>query len=248
MKPFISNENSVEDVLLRLLDYVQKCNQHGATINATSVDLNIKILFLGERNPKLKAELVELLKKSHSQLINSIFDDIDGLHIERHSLIDSLLELFNEARIVAITGEGGFGKSALAKECIRLFYNGRSGFIFFKGDQLDEVSLANVLANLGISSDFGTLMAQWITSPKLLIYIDGFEKLYESDHKEAVLELLNKIREFNSVTLIITCRSYALETLRIKFKIAKSEIAILPIEPFSKQELEEVKSAKTNPC
>lgn len=244
LNPHLKKKNSSSDALKTIIGYIGECNQHAATLNSTNIRKDIKDLFSPDQSPKIEKELSELLKKSKSQLIHTIHNDIDGFHLDRTGYLDKLNEMVLSEKFVIITGEGGLGKSGLAKEFIELRYGGQTGFIYIKADQLDRSSLAHTLSDIGITLDFETILAQWLTLPKLLIYIDSFEKLYESDHKEAFLELLGKLKEINNITILATCRTYALETLRIKYRIPKEEIADIPIYPLNKEDLEKIGKAK----
>jgi hypothetical protein len=101
---------------------------------------------------------------------------------------------------------------------------------------------------MGVSVDFETILAQWIGFPSLLICIDSFEKLYESDHKEAFRELLGKVSAFNNVSILVTCRTYAFETLKAKFKLVKNRVGILTLGPLTDSELRQLKAEMRHSC
>ena len=169
---------------MALLNYVEDCNHHGGTINKSNVNQKIKELFDLSKSSLIESELSEFIKKSKSQLQYSIQNDIGGYHIDRSEKLSQVQQKLTANRIVIIAGEGGVGKSGLAKDFFNKTYNNDVGYLVFKADQLDKTSLAHALADIGIYSDFETLLAQWILLPRLLIYIDSFEKLYESENKE----------------------------------------------------------------
>lgn len=152
--------------------------------------------------------------------------------------------MINCKKFVVLIGEGGVGKSAIARDFISQMFEGRAGFIFIKADVLDRSSLAQSLAELGVHSSLETLLAQWIYLPRLVIYIDSFEKLYETSNKEAFLELINLLKKFQNISLIATCRSYAFETVQRKFRIKNEEVGTLHISKFSDTDLQLVVEAR----
>jgi hypothetical protein len=244
LQPFLSTGQTSENALQSLLTYIEICNQHGATINKSNADEKIKQLFDLSKSTIIGSELTEFIKKSNSQLHYTIHNEIGGFHIDRSEQLAKIQQLLIKNRIVIISGEGGVGKSGLAKEFFGEIYKSEEGYLVFKADQLDRSSLAHALSDIGILSDFETLLSQWRLLPKLIIYIDSFEKLYESENKEAFFEFLGKLRQVNNVKLVATCRSYAIETLRTKYKISKDEIGIVELLPLTEGQLNEIAKHK----
>jgi hypothetical protein len=244
--PFLGEGKTSDDVLLSLLRYVQTCNQHGATVTRPSADESVKDLFNLSKSPAISNELTELIKKSNGQLQYTIHNQIGGYHIERGEHIAAIQEQLNEKKYVVITGEGGVGKSGLAKDFLNAFQIKGGNFIVFKADLFDRPSLAHSLTDIGIHSDLETLLAQWRLLPKLLVYIDSFEKLYESENKEAFVEFLGKLNNTPNVKILATCRSYAVETLRGKYRIPKNELNTFNLPTLTEQQLQDIASVKPN--
>jgi hypothetical protein len=238
IRPFLKQGNDPQSVLLSILAYIETCNQTGATINKVNADASIKDLFELSNSASIKKELREFLLKSSSQLRYTLHNKIDGFHLDRVPQIDSIMEISGEKTFTIITGEGGVGKSGLAKDYIETIFQSENGFLFFKADQFDRSSLAHTLSDLGVTSSFEYLISQWMILPKLVIYIDSFEKLYESSHNEAFLEFLGEIKHANNIKIVATCRSFAIETLRIKYRLDKDEIGLVNLQPLNNDQLE----------
>ncbi|HVM86695.1 MAG TPA: hypothetical protein VMT76_00810 [Puia sp.] len=243
-KPFLKTGLDAELVLLDIIGYVQRCNQNGATITKQNVELSIKEHFDLTKSPKLNAEIKELFKKSISLVKYAIHNDIDGLHLDKSKVFLQISELLAEKRFIIISGIGGIGKSAVAKDYFESSYLSDSAYLAFKADLFDRSSLAHSLSDVGVLVDFETIISQWLLFPKLVVYIDSFEKLYESSHKEAFLEFLGKIKDVTNVKIIATCREYAIETLRSKYRISKQDIGIIPLSPLTATELAIISSEK----
>lgn len=243
LKPYLKGAVSSDQALLKLLEFVQLSNQHGATINTENVSDEIKNLFDLTLTDKIGAELNELLKKSKS-FVDTIDNTIDGFHLSRDGYLDEINEAINNCNLVVLTGEGGVGKSAIIKEYLNLIFQQELGFISIKADILDKSSFSQTLSEIGVHSDIEIIIAQWLHLPRLIVYVDSFEKLYESDHSEAFIELLQKVKHRPNITLLATCRSYAFETLRRKFKISSGDIINLQVQPLTAEELIKVVEAK----
>lgn len=243
IKPYLKPENTPEQALYKLLDFIVTSNQHGASLNVAGVPEEIKDIFDLTLTDKIGPELKELFKKS-SGLIDAIDNTIDDFHLSRDNYIDQINEAINQSGFVVLTGDGGVGKSAIIKEYLNIAYHNGTGFISIKADILDKSTLAQAMSEIGVHIDMETIIAQWIHLPRLIIYIDSFEKLYESNYSEAFIELLKKIKGKSNITILATCRTYAFETLRKKFKVLSSEIINIPVHPLTKEELEEVEKAK----
>lgn len=245
LQPFLKPGNTSENVLLELLSYIWECNQHGASLSKSNIESKIKDLFDLQKSPQIGTELTEFIKKSCSQLEHNIENNLDGLHIDRTDYLMRISESMSEKKIIIISGEGGVGKSGLVKEYLEECLKSNGSYLLFKADQLDRSSLAHTLSDLGVTSDFETILSQWRLLPRLIIYIDSFEKLYESEHKESLLELMGKLKQTNNnITLIATCRTFAIETLRIKYRFSKDEIGIIEVLPLSNDQLLTIADAK----
>jgi len=245
IQPFLRPGHRPEDALRKIIEYVETRNQHGATLTAENVDPAIKGYFDLTQSPHITAEVRELFQKSSGIVKHGIRHDIDGYHLDRSGVFTQIEEALAGQPIVIISGEGGIGKSAIAKDFLGHLFSGENAYLAFKADTLDQPSLARSLSEIGVHRDFSTILSQWVLMPRLLIYIDGFEKLYESSHREALEELLANVKTVSRVRIIATCRDYAIETLRKKYRIGKEEMGIVPLSSLSDWELERIATQKS---
>lgn len=242
IKPFLKAGKDPETVLLDLIDYIQTCNQYGRTITKQNIDAHIKEHFDLAQSPQIGFELKELIKKSATLVKHSIQNDVAGVHIDRSALFLEISKQEAEKSFIIITGDGGVGKSALAKDYLMQAHNADGGWLAFKADLFDRSSLGQSLAAVGVHLDFSTIVSQWLIFPRLVIYIDSFEKLYESSHKEAFLEFLGILKETNDVKIIATCRDFAVETLRQKYGILSQDLGLIPLSPLTDGDLDHIAS------
>lgn len=243
IKPYLKNNITPEQALHKLIDFIVISNQNGATLNIENVPVELKEYFELTLTDKISQELNELFKKS-SALIDAIDDTIGDFHLLRDNYIDQINEAINQSSFIILTGDAGVGKSAIIKEYLNLAFKNGIGFISIKADILDKSSIAQTLSEIGVHIDIETIISQCTYLPRLIIYIDSFEKLYESDHSDAFIALLKKIKGRSNITLFATCREYAYETLRKKFKITTQEIINIPVHHLTKVELNEIVKAK----
>jgi hypothetical protein len=229
------------DAVNQLINYVALCNANAAKITAGIVDPEIKKLFNLTGSGNISNSLASLLKKSSISLEHTIFSDINGFHIQRNGITNQLIELIEENQLTVLVGEPGTGKSALFKDLAKNLYSELTGFIFFKADSLDRDTLAETMADIQIPLDFETLINQWLILPRLVIYIDSLEKLYESDKKGAFLELIGIVSKYAKVKIISSCRTFALSDLTFKFRLDRLKYQELSIPDLQDSELTQVK-------
>ncbi|WP_432713415.1 hypothetical protein [Pedobacter sp.] len=241
LKNYLNEGITGVDAVNQLLNYVSLCNANAAKITTCSIDPEIKKLFNLTGSGSISNNLASLLKKSSISLEHTIFSDINGFHVERTGIVDQLIELVEENQLTVLVGEPGTGKSALFKDLAKYFYSDLTGFIFFKADSLDRDTLAETMADIQVPLDFETLINQWLILPRLVIYIDSLEKLYESDKKGAFLELIGIVSKYNKVKIISSCRTFALSDLTFKFRLDRLRYQELDIPDLQDSELLQVK-------
>lgn len=170
----------------------------------------IKIIF----NPDDKSVKIKSIVKQTKNVLNKIQPDIAGVSLERN-LTDLLLnDIISRQQFVFIDGEAGSGKSAYAKHILESLNN--TCIISFAADQLLKSSLLNTLKDCNIDLSLEDVFNEFPEFPNKLIYVDSFEKLMEGDG-EAFRELLYILKENPDIKLMVSCRSYALEILKLNY-------------------------------
>jgi hypothetical protein len=213
LQNFLAEGTTNEIAISKLIEYVVNCNSNAAKLTTTNILPEIKGLFNFSNAGIFSNSLSSLLKKSSISLEHTIFNDINGFHVRRSRLVDQVIESVEENQLIILNGDPGTGKSALFKDFAGHFYTNLFGLIFLKADSLDRDTIAETMADIQLPLDFETLISQWLILPQLIIYIDSLEKLYESDKKGALLELIGVVAKYRQVKIVSTCRTYALNDL-----------------------------------
>lgn len=139
----------------------------------------------------------------------------NGAHISRGECVAKALSVLDERRLVILTGGPGAGKSGVASE-LALLLRESGPLFFFRADDLEEPSLAAVQSLRGLTDPVLSL-ATMLSVGRPIVVIDSLEKSLEARNPGALLELLALIRQNDRVSLCVTTRSYALNSLYSNF-------------------------------
>ncbi len=137
----------------------------------------------------------------------------DSLSLPRSNLMARVLEALEECRVVLITGPAGFGKSVVAQSAWQALARQHPAFAFraeeFETPHLD-VTLSSAQLDINAERLFSLLSAQG----RKFLLIDSLERLLEASTREGLLDLLEYVKNDESWRLILTCRSYSMDTVR----------------------------------
>jgi hypothetical protein len=163
--------------------------------------------------------------------------DVAGHHVARIQLEYQALRMLDENRILIITGLAGSGKSALAKTVFEATTTGDFS-IAMRAEMLARSHLAETLFVQSVT--IPRLKALAALHPRKLLWIESGERFLEKPPAErgAFSDLLRLIRGDESWRVIITCRTYSVETLRSALLDgAGMPIATLVVPPLMDDEL-----------
>jgi hypothetical protein len=206
--------------------------------------------------PLVSIELQENILKQYTTLINNskdvlgrIKDSIIGyIKLQRQPYRDEITKAINRkhsediANVVIVTGEAGIGKSALTKGV--LLDMGVST-IAILGDDLDERTTSDILANLNIKENLEDLYFSPVWGDgKKVILIESAERMLNGNTDTALMFIDNIRKAHNDVIFIFTIRKHALRMLRMNMmsngiKVEKDNV--IEIGPLTEKELSEVK-------
>ncbi|MGH8761932.1 MAG: hypothetical protein ACREUR_01705 [Nitrosospira sp.] len=165
-----------------------------------------------------------------------------GLTFARAALRDQLNEACIAAQVVLIVGAAGSGKSMLAKRYVL----GRRAFetVFaFAAEEFNVTHIDQVLLQAQVNLNWSTLRALFPIHTKTF-FIDGLERLLESDARNAFIDLMKATIDDPSIRLVITCRDYHAETVeRSILRPSRASFQRVVIPELSIAELEEAQAA-----
>lgn len=181
----------------------------GDVINGDNNFIQKIILNLADNKAGLKS-----IVKQTKNVLNKIQSDISGHTLSRNLTDIPIEKIITNNQFLFIDGEAGSGKSAYAKQILETLDD--TCIISFAADQFLKSSLINTLHEINVDLSIEDIFKEFNGFSNKLIYIDSFEKLLEGD-AESFRELIAVLKENKNIKLIISCRSYALETLKFNY-------------------------------
>lgn len=173
-----------------------------------------KVLLNSDYQSTKSLKAIQRTKK----VLDKITSNIAGITLNRDLSNIPIEDLLNDNQFVFINGVAGSGKSVYAKQLLESLND--TCIISFVADQFLESSLITTLNKVNIDDSIGDVFNEFTEFPKKLIYIDSFEKLLEGQ-AEAFQELISELKENPNIKIIVSCRDYAIETLKFKFSVDK---------------------------
>lgn len=190
------------------------------------------------------AEVIRALSDHSSVTLDGIKTTIGTtVEIARDALTNQVLDALNENQVVLISGPAGFGKSTVAKTCIKLLDRDLYCMAFraeeFATSHIDQ-TLQQTQARVNGAELLGILAGQ----SRKLVLVDSVERLLEASVRDAFADLLNLARKDRSLRLLITCRDYSLETVSSAlFGQAGLALKVIEVPPLADDELDQVLAA-----
>lgn len=181
----------------------------------------IKVLSNPDYQKTKSLKAIQRTKK----VLDKITSNIAGITLKRDLSNISIQDLLIDNQFIFINGVAGSGKSVYAKQLLESLND--TCIISFVADQFLESSLITTLNKVNIDESIEDVFNEFTEFPKKLIYIDSFEKLLEGQ-AEAFQELISELKENSNIKIIVSCRDYAIETLKFKFSIDKCKNINVP--------------------
>ena len=169
-----------------------------------------------ETSPQILADLKKLQIKTEN-VLGRIYDKIGTIHLDRTDDIQLLHTTILSSRLSLVSGIAGAGKSAITKDALNSLINKGYSIIAFKGEDIDRANILEVFQSLQIKSDVTELLDSNGLKTKKIILIDSIEKLLETNNADTIVDFFNLLQQRQDTQLVLTCRSYAVEQLKIRF-------------------------------
>lgn len=189
---------------------------------------------------------IQKLNDHTGNILDRIHDKIGTIHINRDNLCREIINRIQSTKSLLITGKAGTGKSAIIKEVLSRLSDDTS-IIALKGEDIDRENLTAVTSGLYLQNNPEQILSSPGLLNKKIILVDSFEKLLEADNTDTVFDFFSLINRRTDVTLIITCRSYAIEQLKIRYiNVLKDIDKPVDIPVLSDDELVDIESTYPN--
>ncbi|MCH7409993.1 AAA family ATPase [Belliella sp. DSM 111904] len=218
---------------------------HGKKItvlNNLLIKANLEeILISKPETSTLVFETIKHIERNEIQLKSGISETIGTLNITRNTKEIEKILLRNKTAV--IFGKPGVGKSAIAKSLIStLKQNNNVTVISFSSEQIACDSLEETNSKTGFKTEFQSILRSPAISSHVVIWIESFEKVIESNRLGAFKELIKACNQYSNVHLLITIRDYSLQSFRInlRFELSSGEI-FYQLKEFNDAEMELVK-------
>lgn len=187
---------------------------------------------------------LESLRSTTDIVLRRVTSTIQGIEVRRAEPEAELLGLVNGGDFVVVAGEPGAGKSALAGRAFRELRQDGIALAFRPGMLASGAHLNQVLLPHGQTTarllEIGALFS------RNAVLIESAERFLETDdaERDALRDLLATVGEDPRWVVVITCRSFAVETFRSAFLEATARrVSVLEVPGFSDGELDEVAAA-----
>ena len=126
-----------------------------------------------KEHPAYEADWRQLSRIS-GEAMNVVRRDINGHSLPRAQVAEQIRTKMKEARVLAMLGESGCGKSALAKELLEDEELCPKG-IWFSSEMLDKADIVAVEQRLGVRNPLAEVLRS-VTSPAAVLVIDGIDR------------------------------------------------------------------------
>ena len=181
---------------------------------------------------------------NHSALIlDGIRSTIGSFHLERHHLVQQVIEHLESAQVILISGPAGSGKSVVAKDVLRTVRDDYFTFSF-RAEEFARAHLDETLQAVQISANAATLGAILAGQDRKVLLVESVERLLEKPTRNAFVDLLSLVKKDRSWCLVLTCRDYSTNLVQSAF-LGHESVAhpVVAVPPLDDEELEEIKEA-----
>jgi hypothetical protein len=157
--------------------------------------------------------------------------------IARDALTSQVLEALNEIQVVVISAPAGLGKSAVAKGCVRLL--GEDLYcLAFRAEEFAVSHIDQTLQQAQVPANGTELLGMLAGQGQKLVLVESVERLLEASVRDAFADLLNLAQRDRSLSLLLTCRDYSLETVSSALlSEAGLRFKVIEVPPLADEEL-----------
>lgn len=217
---------------------IAESNYRGGLFIQGRVDEETDRLF-SPNESVLDIRKVLALSDQHLEILSLTENKIGGHSIDRAQLFSLLEDYMERSSIVVISGDPGYGKSALGHSYLHAVKSRKGGLILsFRADELAQGSLADYFIRNSINGSLKSIFSLFANFSHNVIYIDALEKLLEADGA-AFSQLLSLSAQLPKLKILISCRKANLPLLEMKYLSGRVHSTI-NIGAFQESEMQEI--------
>ena len=151
----------------------------------------------------------------HSALIlDGIRSRIGSFQLERGRLVHQVIEQLESKQVVLISGSAGSGKSVIAKDAVGILRDDHFTFSF-RAEEFAHPHLDATLQSIQTPANAAMLGAILAGQDRKVLLVESVERLLEKSTREAFTDLLTLVSKDNSWRLVLTCRDYSADLVRV---------------------------------
>ncbi|MCA6364027.1 MAG: hypothetical protein IM638_13385 [Bacteroidetes bacterium] len=225
-----------KEIWASLSSFVSKLNKDGGSVTTASIQEEELYKYFNPKKLIPYFKSIEKLRSDSEVVLLPLKSTIDGFHLERKKISQTITESVNSFQFTIVTGKPGVGKSAEIKDVLKSEYPYASIFVF-RADQFSEPHIANVFSSQGVNETLQDIFSCISLIPEKIIFIDSLEKLLEADPECAFKQLLALLKQFPDINVIGSSRKYAVDLITQKFGIDKKELGRAEVLPLDETEL-----------
>jgi hypothetical protein len=185
---------------------------------------------------------IQKLSLNTSRVLNRIRDEVGTIKLGRIALRNDLNARIRKYPFLLISGIAGIGKSALIKNILSDLST-EFEVIVFQGEQLDKPTISEVFQEgpFKLSNDLESVLDSRGMKPDKILLIDSIEKILETSNAGTIIDFFGLLNKRSDLKIILTCRTYAVEQLKIVFLQQFREFNLFEIPLLSDAELDEIR-------
>ena len=195
--------------------------------------------------------VLQVLGDHTEPVLRAIRSTLGGdLHLQRAALVQKLLDAFENAQVVLVTGPAGCGKSAVGKDAVGVL--ALDHFLFgFRVEEFARAHLDNTLAAAQVPANWTKLRAILGAQDRKVVLVESVERLLEKTTRDAFTDLMTLAADDNGLRILLTCRDYSVEQVRASFLqphgISHTVVRVPPLDDAELAEAEVVYPALAIP-
>jgi len=163
-------------------------------------------------------DAIEKLDKNSLRVLSRIRSSVGKVNLPRIKITDEATTLIKNNSLLIFTGKPGTGKSALVKNVLESLKD-EYKTLALQGEQLDRASIEQLFSEppFSFTITFDDILNSPAYGKRKILLIDSIEKVLETSNADTILDFFELLSKRTDITLVLTCRSYAVEQLKIRF-------------------------------